>query len=126
MHANHTWTLTQPPQGIQPIGCKWVFKNKYNVDGSFQRHKARLVAKGFHQHAGIDYSETFSHVVKPATIHIILTITLSRQWPIHQIDINNAFLYGDLQEYVYMLQPPGFNNDLTLVCKLHKAIYDLN
>ena len=123
--ANHTWTLTHPPQGIQTIGCKWVFKSKYNVDGSFQRHKARLVAKGFHQHAGIDYSEMFSPVVKPKTIRIILTIALSKQWPIHQIDINNAFLYGDLQESVYMLQPPGFNNDPTLVCKLHKAIYGL-
>jgi len=64
LHANHTWNLTSPPSNVKPIGCKWMFKNKYNVDGSFQRHKARLVAKGFHQHTDIDYSETFSLVIK--------------------------------------------------------------
>jgi len=92
LRANDTWTLTLSLFDIQPIGCKWVFKNKYNVDGSFQRHKARLVAKGFHQHSGINYSETFSPVIKPTTIRIVLTIALSNKWPIHQIEINNVFL----------------------------------
>jgi len=92
--ANHTWTPTSPPSDIKSIGCKWVFKNKCNVDGSFQHHKARLVAKGFHQHANIDYSETFSSVIKPTTIRIVLTIALSNKWPIHQIDINrNLFIF---------------------------------
>jgi len=94
--ANDTWTLTTLPSEIKPIGCKWVFKNKYNADGTFQRHKARLIAKGFNQQQGLDYSETFSPVIKPTTIRIILTLTLSNNWSVHQIDINNVFLYGDL------------------------------
>ena len=124
LNTNNTWILTTLPPGVQPIGCKWIFKIKYNADGSFQRNKARLVAKGFHQQYGFDYFETFSPVIKPVTIRIILTLALQLNWSVNQIDINNAFLYGDLEESVYMSQPPGFEiGDSNTVCKLTKALY---
>ena len=123
---NNTWSLTELSKGPTPVGCKWIFKIKYNVDGTFQRHKARLVAKGFHQQHGFDYSETFSLVVKPSTIRIVLTVVVSNNWSVHQIDINNAFLYGDLKETMFMPQPPGLESaNHSLVCKLNKVIYGL-
>ena len=123
---NRTWSLTSLPSGAKVVGCKWIFKKKFNADGTFQRHKARLVAKGFTQSPGLDYNETFSPVVKPITIRVVLSHVVSNNWPVHQIDVNNAFLNGDLTEDVYMNQPPGFeSSDPTLVCKLHKAIYGL-
>ena len=108
------------------MGCKWIFKTKLNADGSLQRCKARLVAKGFHQTAGIDYAETFSPIVRHSTIRLVLAHVVSSRWSIRQIDINNAFLNGDLQECVFMQQPPGFNTTTPhLVCQLNKAIYGL-
>jgi len=124
--TNHTWSLTSFPAGAKVVGCKWLFKNKFNVDGSFERHKARLVAKGFSQTAGHNYTDTYSLVVKPATIRLVLSHVISHHWPIHQIDVNNAFLNGELNEDVYMTQPPGFTSTSPhLVCKLHKVLYGL-
>jgi len=126
LNTNNTWVLTTLPPGVQPIGCKWIFKIKYNPDGSFQRNKARLVANGFHKQLGFDYFETFSPVIKPVTIRIILTIALQLNWSVNQIDKNNAFLYGDLEESVYMVQPPRFEiGPSNVVCKLYKALYGL-
>nr|KYP50410.1 Retrovirus-related Pol polyprotein from transposon TNT 1-94 [Cajanus cajan] len=123
---NGTWTLVSLPPNKTAIGCKWVFRIKENSDGTVNKYKARLVAKGFHQQFGSDYNETFSPVVKPVTIRLILTLALTHHWSIQQLDVNNAFLNGNLQEEVYMSQPPGFeSSDKTLVCKLHKAIYGL-
>jgi len=123
---NNTWTLTTLPPTANVVGCKWVFKKKYNVDGSLQRYKTRLVAKGFHQREGHDFTDTFSPVIKPTTIRLVLIIALSSSWPIHQIDINNAFLHGDFDFPVYMQQPLGFSStDSSLVCRLNKAIYGL-
>ncbi|RVW54053.1 Retrovirus-related Pol polyprotein from transposon RE1 [Vitis vinifera] len=127
LQRNNTWSLVPLPAGRQAIGCKWVYKTKKNPDGTVQKYKARLVAKGFHQQVGFDFTETFSPVVKPSTIRVVFTIALSRNWAIKQLDVNNVFLNGDLQEEVFMQQPQGFIDEQNpnLVCRLHKALYGL-
>ncbi|RVW50500.1 Retrovirus-related Pol polyprotein from transposon TNT 1-94 [Vitis vinifera] len=127
LQRNNTWSLVPLPAGRQAIGCKWVYKTKENPYGTIQKYKTRLVAKGFHQQAGFDFTETFSPVVKPSTIRVVFTIALSRNWAIKQLDVNNAFLNGDLQEEVFMQQPQGFIDEKNpnLVCRLHKALYGL-
>ena len=105
-----TWELVPPPATCKPVSCKWVFRVKRNSNGSVERFKARLVAKGFHQRPGIEYTETFSPVVKPVTIRLILTIAVMNGWLLRQMDVHNAFLHGQLDEVVYMHQPPGFKD----------------
>ena len=123
---NNTWTLIPLPAGRTPISSKWVFLVKYLHVGSIDKYKVRLVAKVFNQRAGFDYGEIFSLVVKPTSIRIVLSIALSRAWPIRQLDINNAFLNGHIEEDVYMTQPQGYVvGDGSLVCKLTKALYGL-
>jgi hypothetical protein len=124
---NNTWHLVAPENIKNVIDCKWVYKVKKKADGSLDRYKARLVAKGFKQCYGIDYEDTFSPVVKVATIMIILSTAVSRGWCLRQLDVHNAFLHGILKEDVYMKQPPGYENKLLphYVCKLDKAIYGL-
>lgn len=124
---NETWVLVPPSSSHNTVGCKWVFRIKRNPDGTIERHKARLVAKGFHQQQGIDYEETFSPVIKPATIRTVLSLAVSRRWALRQLDVKNAFLHGFLNEDVYMTQPPGFVDPSRpdYVCKLLKAIYGL-
>ncbi|GKB97477.1 retrovirus-related pol polyprotein from transposon TNT 1-94 [Tanacetum coccineum] len=100
---------------------------KWDKNGAITRYKARFVAKGFWQQPGIDFHETFSPVVKSTTIRAVLSLAVTNDWPIRQLDIQNAFLHGNLKEQVYMKQPPGFI-DLQRpnhVCLLHKSLYDL-
>ena len=85
-----------------------MFRTKFKADGTLDKYKARLVAKGFQQTPGLDFSETFSTVINASTIRIIFTLAVSINWDIQQIDINNAFLNGDLREAVFMAQPAGF------------------
>uniref|UniRef100_A0A2N9IRZ8 Integrase catalytic domain-containing protein n=1 Tax=Fagus sylvatica TaxID=28930 RepID=A0A2N9IRZ8_FAGSY len=122
-----TWSLVPKPPFKNIVGCKWVYKLKYNSDGTIARHKARLVAKGFHQQYGIDFDETFSPVVKPPTVRLILSLAVSLNWPLRQLDVKNAFLHGTLKEEVYMTQPQGYVDPThpTHVCKLIKSIYGL-
>jgi hypothetical protein len=105
------WTLDiKPIINHHLIRNKWVYKVKQKADGSIERHETLLVAKGFDQRCGIDYTETFSPVTKPAMVRLVLAIAVHFNWPICQLDIFNPFLHGNLQEDVYMAQPQGFAN----------------
>ena len=126
MEDNHTWSVAPLPEGKHSIGCRWVYKVKYKSNGQVDRYKARLVAKGYTQQAGIDFLDTFSPVAKLTTVRILLSIAAVKNWSLLQLDINNAFLNGDLFEEVYMDLPLGYPvQGEKLVCKLHKSIYGL-
>ncbi|GKC41301.1 ribonuclease H-like domain-containing protein [Tanacetum coccineum] len=105
---NRTWTLVPRPPNTNIVRSMWLFKHKYFAYGSVSRYKARLVANGHSQQIGVDCDETFSPVVKPATIRTVLSLAASRHWHVHQLDVKNAFLHGHILETVYMHQPPGF------------------
>jgi hypothetical protein len=124
---NHTWDLVPRPHGANIVTGKWIFKHKFNVDGSLERYKARWVLRGFTQRPGIDFGETFSPVMKPATVRIVLSLAVSSSWPIHQLDVKNAFLHGTLSETVYCSQPSGFEDTSSPqhVCRLNKSLYGL-
>ena len=113
------------PGGKKPIGCKWVYKIKTRSDRSIERYKARLVAKGFAQEYGIDYEETFAPVARLTSVRSVLAVSATRQWPLYQMDVKNAFLNGDLTEEVYMHPPPGYSHPPNQVCKLNRALYGL-
>jgi len=127
MQKNRTWHLVPLPKGKNIIGSKWVYKIKRKADGSVDRYKAWLVAKGYKQRYGIDYEDTFSPVIKAATIRLVLSIAVSRGWSLRQLDVQNAFLHGVLEEEVFMRQPPGYEDSKhpSYVCKLDKALYGL-
>ncbi|KAG7597976.1 Retrotransposon Copia-like N-terminal [Arabidopsis suecica] len=131
LESTHTWSIVSLPQNKRPIGCKWVYKTKLNADGSLERYKARLVAKGYTQQEGVDFVDTFSPVAKMTTVKTLLAVAAAKKWSLHQLDISNAFLNGDLDEEIYMTLPPGYTakpGDTlppNAVCKLHKSLYGL-
>ena len=119
---NDTWELKELPKNKVPIGCKWLYKSKFDIDGSIDKHKARLVAK-----EGIDYEDTFAHVAKLNTIRIMITLATKYNWKMHQLDVKSAFLNGELKEEVYLVQPEEFvkQGQEHLICRLKKALYGL-
>lgn len=122
---NGTWTLCDLPQGRKSISCKWTFKLKYKANGDVDKYKARLVARGFTQEKGFDYSETYSPTAKLTTFRVLMALVNHYGYYIGQMDVNSAFLNGELEEEIYMQQPEGFIKDTTKVCKLIKSLYGL-
>lgn len=127
LQHNRTWTLVDRPPGARIITGKWVFKHNLRSDGTLERYKARWVVRGFNQRPGVDFGETFTPVVKPATIRSMLAVVASKQWPAHQLDVSNAFLHGHLQEQVYCQQSIGFVDPdrPNAVCLLSRSLYGL-
>ena len=127
MTDNGTWDLVRLPARKKAIGCRWVFIMKVNLDGSIARLKVRLVAKKYAQTYGMDYSDTFSPVAKMTYVRLFISLTATNNWDLYQLDIKNVFLHGDIQEEVYMEQPPGFvaQGEVKRVCRLQKSLYGL-
>ena len=122
--GNNTWEAVECPQGVNPIPCKWVLKIKRNEIGEITRYKARLVAKGFKQIPGVDFTEVSSPVVRLPTIRTVFALAAANNWKMHHLDIDTAFLHGQLRESIYMAPPEGFDFG-DKVLKLHKCIYGL-
>ncbi|RVW18267.1 Retrovirus-related Pol polyprotein from transposon RE1 [Vitis vinifera] len=127
LEKNGTWEITDLPRGKKPVGCKWIFTVKYKADGNVDRYKARLVAKGFTQSYGIDYQETFAPIAKLNTVRVLLSLAANLDWSLHQLDVKNAFLNGDLEEEVYMDIHAGLEttSNFNKVCRLRKSLYGL-
>lgn len=127
LEANDTWELTSLPARKKPIGTKWVYIVKCKPDGTIDRFKARLVAKGYIQVVGLDYYESYSLVAKVITVRVFIALVTSKGWPIHQMDINNAFLHDYLKEEVYLALLEGYNKGTPdQVCRFKRSLYGLN
>ena len=127
IEKNGTWKLVSRPNNTTIIGLKWVFKVKRDANGSISKYKARLVAKGYLQQPGINFEEVFAPVARIETVHILIALAASKGWELHHLDVKSAFLYGELQEEVFVHQPEGFikTGKEDLVYKLVKAMYGL-
>uniref|UniRef100_A0A1J3GTS0 Retrovirus-related Pol polyprotein from transposon TNT 1-94 n=1 Tax=Noccaea caerulescens TaxID=107243 RepID=A0A1J3GTS0_NOCCA len=125
--AARSWLLVPQPLNTNIVRSMWLYTHKFRANRMLARYKARLVANGKSQQVGIDCEETFSPVIKPTTIHTILDVAVSRDWPLHQLDVKNAFLHGNLEETVYMHQPSCFVDPSKPghVCLLKKSMYGL-
>jgi hypothetical protein len=124
LYRNKTWDICPRPTHQRVVDCRWVFKIKYNADGSIQRYKARLCAKGFTQIPGQDFDDIFAPVVRYDSLRILLALSAHYKWYPQQMDVNSAFLYGTLKEEIYMELPEGFRES-GKVCRLRKCIYGL-
>nr|GEY10698.1 retrovirus-related Pol polyprotein from transposon TNT 1-94 [Tanacetum cinerariifolium] len=127
LHKNKTWELVPLPGGRKPIGNKWVYTIKRNGDDQVERYRARLVVKGYAQKEGIDFNEIFFLVVRMTTVRVVLAMCATYDLHLEQLDVKTAFLHGNLDEEIYILQPEGFEQKgkKNLVCRLNKSLYDL-
>lgn len=143
LELNNTWEVTTLPPHKKAIGCKWLYKTKFNADGSLDKYKARLVILGNHQRPGEVYNQTFAPVAKMTIVRALLAVVALHGWSVQQMDVKNVFLHGDLDEVVYMKLPSGYtahgsrisvpiegeshhaSPTSPLVCKLIKSLYGL-
>ncbi|GJZ23993.1 retrovirus-related pol polyprotein from transposon TNT 1-94, partial [Tanacetum coccineum] len=126
LETNNTWTLTELHDGHKAISSKWVYKIKFYPDESVDKYKARLVIRGFSQKEGLDYKHTFSPVAKAIILRVLIAIATAKGWPLHQLDVNNAFLHGFVDEEIYMKPPEGYTKaGVGQVCRLNKSLYGL-
>jgi hypothetical protein len=119
--------VSELPKGQHAIGLKWVFKVKRDPAGIIVKHKARLVVKGYAQTQGVDFDEVFAPIARLEIVRLLLALAAHGQWEVHHMDVKSAFLNGDLQEDVYVHQPPGFSDPkyASKALKLKKALYGL-
>lgn len=122
---NQTWDLVDLQKNRNVIDNKWVYKIKEKPSGEIERYKARLVVRGFTQEHGVDYSQTFSPVVSYTSIRTIIAVAAVEKLKLAQFDVQTAFLYGDLDEVIYMKQPVGYEDGSKKVCLLKKSLYGL-
>lgn len=121
-----TWAVVPCPINVKAIHCKWIYLIKLCSNGTLNRHKARLVAPENWQEYRVDYEDTFALVVKMTTVHTVMSITTSQGWPLHQMDVKSVFLYGDLNEDIYITLPLGlFFSPSYAMCKLRRSLYGL-
>lgn len=127
IEQNNTWYLADLPSGHHPIGLKWVFKVKRNKNGSIAKHKAHLIAKGYVQQQGIDFEEVFALVARVESVRMLLAVAVQQGWLVHHMDVKFMFLNGELDEEVYVHQPPGFipAGHEGKVLRLRKVLYGL-
>lgn len=134
LDANKNMKIVPLPSEKRVVSCKCLYKVKFNQDGSVERYRACLVAHGFTQTKGLDYFETFAPVAKMSTVRVLLSLDAVIKWSVTHMDINNTFLYCELDEEVYMSIPPGYclletiatyNSIVLLVCRLIKSLYGL-
>lgn len=125
IESNETWILSDLPVNRRAVGCKWVYKLKFDEKGNISQYKARLVAQGFSQKYGQDYDEVFAPVANSVTFRLLLSVAGAKRFHVKHFDVKTAFLNGILQEEIYMRQPPGFENVQGKVLKLRKSIYGL-
>jgi hypothetical protein len=127
LDKNEVLNLVEFLIGRNPIGNKWVFKKKLNMEGKVEKHKAWLVAKGYSQVEGVDFGEIFSLVSKLNSIIFILSVVVAFYFEVEHMDVNTTFLHGDLEEEIYMKEPKGvaLKGNKELVCKMKKSLYEL-
>lgn len=125
LEANNTWEIMDLLKGKVPIDSKIVYKIKFKANGEIKGCKIRIVAKGLTQQEGIDYMDTFSLVAKMSSVHALLALVATNGWFLHQMDINNAFLHGDLVEEIYMKALEGYAIPPGKVLKLNRSLYGI-
>ena len=115
LEQNQTWELVPRPRDTKLISCKWAYEIMCLSDGSIERYKTQPVARGFSQEYGLDYDETFSPVAKIIIVQVPPILAVNKDWKLWQMDMNNAFLHGELDREIYMNQPNGFENEVEVI-----------